>query len=414
MKCKPAPALASIFLATCVPLALTQSPAPQAPLTSRSTLVLVPALVRNGAGELIYTLNVNDFILTDDGVPQKLHLEEDTGGEPLALVIDLEVGGAGTREFDKLGALTPMLEAVIGNVPHTIAVVGFDSEPALVQPFTADIDTAADAVLSLTPGCSRQHHIDDCAGPKPVHDQSLGDNGAAIVDSLAFSVDLLRKQPPKYRRAILLISETLDRGSHLTIEDAVRDLSDTNTAIYSIGFSTGKSEAAHYAYRQLPTQPAGDDRQAFGNPFQPGGFTFLALANHLPNPPGGCMGKDPDPDLDKSTSKLSQFYDCAGQLLPPLLLARTAFIATSDGLERNVPETVAHLTGGEYFKLTDAKSLAVSLQTISNHLPNRYVLSFQPQSPHPGPHALSLQLRKYANLEVTARLSYWASPAVAP
>jgi VWFA-related protein len=410
MKCNPAPALACFVLAVSVPPAHTQSPAPQTPLTSRSTLVLVPALVRDKAGKLIFTLKASDFTLTDDGIPQTLHLEEDTGGEPLALVIDLEVGGAGTREFDKLGPLTPMLEAVIGNVPHTIAVVGFDSEPALVQPFTADVDTAADAVLSLTPGCTRQHHIDDCAGPNPVHDQSLGDNGAAILDSLAFSVDLLRKQPPKYRRAILLISETLDRGSHVTLEDAVRDLSDTNTAIYSIGFSTGKSEAAHYAHRQLPTQPAGDDRQAVGNPFQPGGFTFLALANHIPNPPGGCMGKDPDPDPDKFTNRFSQFYDCAGQLLPPLLLARTAFIAASDGLERNVPETVAHLTGGEYFKLTDAKSLESSLATISNHLPNRYVLSFQPQSPHPGPHALSLQLRNYADLDITARSSYWASP----
>ena len=229
----------------------------------------------------------------------------------------------------------------------------------------------------------------------PSTDLSLGDNGAAILDAIGFSVDLLRNQPPKYRRAILLISETLDRGSHLEFEDALRAISDTNTVIYSIGFSTGKSEAAHYAYRELPTQAS-----------EPKG-SRLSLANHHPNPPNGCMDNDPNPDPDATNNKVIQAYDCLTQLLPPLALAKMAAIAT-DGLKRNVPETVAHLTGGEYFKLTDAKNLERDLATISNHSPNRYVLSFQPQSPHPGLHAISLQLKNYPDLRVTARSSYWA------
>lgn len=63
-----------------------EPPAAQTPtLSSSSTLVLVPALVRSKGGELVFTLKVDDFVLTDDGIPQKLHLEQDTGGEPLAL-----------------------------------------------------------------------------------------------------------------------------------------------------------------------------------------------------------------------------------------------------------------------------------------------------------------------------------------
>jgi len=399
-------ALTLACLSVTLPSALAQS-TPQPRFTSQSNLVLVPTLVRDKAGEPLLPLPADSFTLTDDGIPQKLQLDSDTDGEPLALVVDLEVGGAGSREFGQLGALAPMLESVIGNVPHRVAVVGFDSQPALVQPFTADVETAANAILSLTPGCSREHHLDDCTSPHAVHDESLGDNGAAILDSLAFSVDLLRKQPPQYRRAVLLISETLDRGSTITVEDAVRALSDSNTTIYSIGFSTAKSEAAHYAHRQLPTQRP---TSAMGpNSLQPGSFLIFALQNHIPNPPRGCMGKDPDPDPDKSTNALSRLYDCAGQLLPPLLLARTAAIAAVDGLQRNIPETVAHLTGGEYFKLTDARSLANSLQSISNTLPNRYVLSFQPLSPRPGPHAIGLRLKDHADLTVTARSSYWAT-----
>jgi VWFA-related protein len=378
-----------------------QSVAPMTPqaslLSTRSTLVLAPALVRNKAGDLVFTLAANDFVLTDDGVPQKLTLEQDTGGEPLALVVVIEIGGAGAREFNKFSSiappLAPMLASIVGNVPHKVAVVAFDSQPTLLQDFTSNLDSAADAIAGLTPGCSRQHHLENCASPLAIHNLGLGDNGAAILDALGFSVDLLRNQPPEYRRAILLVSETLDRGSHLKLEDALRAISDTNIVIYSIGFSTGKSEAAHYAARELPTQPGG-----------------LWMENHHPNPPTGCMGKDPDPDPDATHIKAIQAYDCLTQLVPPLALAKMAAIAATDGLKRNVPETVAHLTGGEYFKLTNAKTLERSLATISNHIPNRYILSFQPQSPHPGLHVISLSLPNYAKLAVTARTSYWVDP----
>ena len=397
--------LSSILMTLGVPLfAQTATPSsqetPQASLLStRSTLVLAPALVRNRTGDLVFTLTANDFVLTDDGVPQKLTLEQDSGGGPLALVVVIEIGGAGAREFNQFSSiappLAPMLASIVGNVPYKVAVVAFDSQPTLLQSFTANLDSAADVIADLTPGCSRQHHLDNCASPLAIHNLALGDNGAAILDALAFSVDLLRNQPPQYRRAVLLISETLDRGSHLTLEDALRAISDTNTVIYSIGYSTGKSEAAHYAARELPTQPGG-----------------LWMENHHPNPPNGCMGKDPDPDPDATHNKAIQAYDCLTQLVPPLALAKMAAIAATDGLKRNVPETVAHLTGGEYFKLTDARTLDRSLATISNHIPNRYILSFQPQSPHPGLHVIGLSLPDYSKLTVTARTSYWVDPEV--
>jgi VWFA-related protein len=363
-------------------------------LSARSTLVLVPALVRTGAGEVVFNLSADDFVVTDDGVPQKLRLEQDTGGEPLALVVVVEIGGAGAREFNKYSSIAPplgpMIESVVGNVPHKVAVVAFDSHPSLLQDFTSDIDAAAAAIRDLTPGCTRQHHLENCASPLAIHNVGLGDNGAAILDSLGFSVDLLRKQPQQYRRAILLISETLDRGSHLELEDALRAISDTNTVIYSIGFSTGKSEAAHYAARELPTQPGA-----------------LWMENHHPNPPTGCMGKDPNPDPDATHNKAVQAYDCLTQLAPPLALAKMAAIVATDGLRRNIPETVARLTGGEYFSLGNPKEMERDLAAISNHIPNRYVLSFQPQSPHPGFHVIGLQLRNYGKLDVKARNGYW-------
>ncbi|HEX9198321.1 MAG TPA: VWA domain-containing protein [Acidobacteriaceae bacterium] len=361
---------APVALAQTQSQAQTQPAQPTPTISSQSTLVLVPALVRNKSGELIFTLKADDFVLTDDGVPQKLTLEQDTGGEPLALVVDIEGGGAGARELSKYGALAPMIESVVGSVPHRIAVVGYDSSPVLVQDFTEDLNAAARGIQAL------------------IADDS-GDERAATLDSLAFSIDLLRKQPVQYRRAILLVSETSDRGSHTRLDEALRAISDTNTAIYSIGFSSGMSDFKHESVK--------------------------ALGDSKPGPAHGCMSRDPnDPNVDLNKKPVEQAYDCLSLLAPPLRLAKAAILAAFDGLQKNIPETVARLTGGEYFKLTNAKSLERDLATISNHIPNRYVLSFQPQTPHPGLHVISLKLPNYANLAVTARSSYWADTTAQP
>jgi VWFA-related protein len=338
-------------------------------LTTTSTLVLVPALVRKKSGELVFTLKADDFVLTDDGVPQKLHLEEDTGSEPLALVVDIEGGGAGAQQLARYGALSAMIESVVGGEPHMVAIVGYDSSPVLVQDFTPDIDSAAHAIEAL------------------IADNN-GDDGAATLDSLAFSIDLLRKQPVGYRRAILLIAESNDHGSKTTLDAALRSISDTNTIIYSIGFSSGRDEFKHESAKAL-----GDD---------------------TPGPAHGCMSRDAnDPNVNLKQNPAAQAYDCLSLLAPPLRLAKAALIAAFDGLQKNIPETTARLTGGEYYKLGNQKNFERDLRTISNHIPSRYVLSFQPQSPHPGLHALVLSAPAYAGLAITARSSYWAEPTSA-
>ena len=356
---------------------LAQIPGASAPagpnLRSESTVVLVPALVRTGDGKPVFTLKAEDFNLTDDGVEQKLTLDEDTGGEPLALVIAVETGRAGARKLAVYRNLGGVIAAVVGTVPHRVAVVGFDSAPTLLLNFTSDVDAAGAALDKLEPG----------------------DKGAAIFDGLKFSLDLLRAQPPHWRRAILLISETVDHGSETKIDDALRAIDVTNTAIYALGFSTGRSEAAHYAYRELPTKIGG------------GG-----LENANPNPPHGCMGKDPDPDAPQN--KAVQAYGCLTQLAPPLAFAAMAAIATANALQRNVGETVAQLTGGEYYRFENSASLARGLLAVSNHIPNRYVLSFQPPSPHPGFHSIELRLKEYPGLRITARSCYWADADARP
>jgi hypothetical protein len=353
------------------------SGSPQAPaITVRSNLVLVPALVKTKTGETVFSLTADDFILTDNGVPQSLRLELDTDSQPLALAVIVQTGGLGAEHLPDYRHLGAVLDAVIGNVPHRVAVVSFDSSPRLERDFSADTDAAAKKIAAL----------------------EEGDPGVAILDALNFGINLLREQPPAYRRAVLLFSETIDSGSQTSFEDALRAVDDTNTTIYSFGFSSTKAAVEHQASK-LPKLPV---------PL-PGGSPY----SDVPYAPGGCMSKDPNADPDAHGKRGVQALDCASDLLPPLRLARMAFLAAKDGFRRNVPESVAQLTGGEYFAFKDATTLRRHLITISNDVPNYYVLSFRPQSPQPGLHALELRLKDRPELQVSARNAYWVDAEAA-
>jgi len=342
-----------------------RQPASQAPpLTVRSNVVLVPVLVKTKGGEAVFSLTADDFILTANGVPQSLRLEPDTDSQPLALVVIVETGGQGAFHLGDYQNLGAVLDAVIGDVPHRVAVIGFDSKPRLEQDFTPDTDAAANTIETLP-----------------------GDPGASILDALDFGIRLLRNQPPAYRRAVLLFSETMDNSSQTTLDAAIRAVDDTNTAIYSFAFSSTKQAVKHEASK-LP---------------RPGGSPY----SDKPYPPGGCMSKDPDADPDAHRNRTVQALDCASDLLPPLRVARMAFLAAREGFKRNVPESVAKLTGGEYFSFHSPATLKDRLIMVSNDVPNYYVLSFRPKSPEPGLHVLELRLKDRPQLKVSSRKAYW-------
>jgi len=340
-----------------------------------ATLVLVPTLIKTSRGEPVFGLTPNDFILTDDGIEQKISLEENTDSQPLALVIVVQTGGAGGRRLDSYRRLGPLLDSIVGAVPHRVAVVGFDSEPHIEAEFTPDLNKVGEVMANLR----------------------SGNGGAALLDSLGFAVDLLRKQPASYRRAILSISETLDHGSQGKLEDALRAIDDTNTTIYSFGFSTTKTDMKH-------------DADEFNSDLTPA-------------PEHGCLAKDQSNGSDthpvqvpdgKGNNRVMQTFDCLSLLAPPLLAAKMATMAALDGMHRNVPETVARLTGGEYFKFENTHSLERGLITLSNQIPNSYVLSFSPQADSPGLHAIDVRLKERTGLHVDARKSYWADSSKAP
>jgi VWFA-related protein len=333
----------------------------QPTITVRSTLVMAPVFVDTKEGQPVLDLKVQDFRLTDNGVPQVLTLEKDTDSEPLALAIVVETGGAGATHLTDYRELDSVLDALIGNVEHSVAVVGFDSTPRLLVPFTQKTEDASKGLATL----------------------SSGDHDPAILDAVAFAVGKLRYQPTRYRRAIVLFSETIDQASKTSLSEALRLASDTNTAIYSFGFSSTLSAVSHEASK---------------------------LSGKDPGPAHGCFTRmGADSEYDGHYSK--QVLDCISQLAPPLRLATMSFLAARNGLRTNSAQSLAQLTGGEFHRFHNAKDLKSGLIALSNDIPNYYVLSFRPANPTPGLHALHVTTKDHPQFVMKFRREYWVDDA---
>src|SRR5216683_7794129 len=80
----------------------------QTTLHTTTTLVVVPTLVQTTGKEPVFSLTAADFVLTDNGVPQKITLEEEMK-RPLSLVVLMQTGGIAREQFASYGNLETML-----------------------------------------------------------------------------------------------------------------------------------------------------------------------------------------------------------------------------------------------------------------------------------------------------------------
>lgn len=190
-------------------------------LRARTNLVLVPTLVETRAGEPVFNLTAKDFAVTDNGVEQKIHLDTETYAQPISIVVLLQVGRSAVREFQKYQGLPTMIDALAGNTDHRVAVVEFDSRPRMLQDFTSDPNAVQQAIYGIQPG----------------------DDGAAILDSVWYAVDMLRDEPPQNQRVVVLLSETRDSGSVTPMKEVLRKIGQSDVIVYSLAFSPGREDA---------------------------------------------------------------------------------------------------------------------------------------------------------------------------
>jgi len=197
---------------------------------------------------------------------------------------------------------------------------------------------------------------------------------------VAFAIGQLREQPSRFRRAILLLSETVDQNSSISLGDTLRLIGTTNTAVYSFGFSTARDAAKH-------------ENSKFNRPSEPG-------------PAHGCFSRD-GADAEYSGHYGKQVLDCISDLAPPLRFGTMAYLAAHEGLRHNTSQSIAELTGGMFRHFENRKQLEAALSLLAKDMPNYYILSFRPTELTPGPHALRVAMKDRPNLTVFYRTGYW-------
>jgi VWFA-related protein len=76
-------------------------------------------------------------------------------------------------------------------------------------------------------------------------------------------------------------------------------------------------------------------------------------------------------------------------------------------IQRNTPEALAELTGGDFDHFSTEKDFEDRIIEIADHIHNRYCLSFVPSQPNPGFHSLQVEVHRDKTQVISARSGYW-------
>ncbi len=319
----------------------------------QSRLVQVPAIVTDAQGRSIRDLQATDFILLDNGRPQKALVDSfDTGLAPISLVIAVQAAGVSAAALEKIVQIGAMIQPLVTGERGRVALVVFDDEVRLSQDWTNDPAEISNAFYRLRPGEPRS---------------------ARMLDAVVQGIDMLRARTVS-RRVLLLISESKDRGSQAELDSVMTAAQAVGVQVFAITYSPFKTAFTTQSYPKTRL-PEAQQRQS-------------TLGREEPGSPPRNAGTPPPPE---------QRVDLLGGLDE---LRRLGMV--------NTAETLTKGTGGTVFSFARLKGLEESIQKLSGELHSQYVLSFVPEAAKPGYHQLELRVKRPGQYQIRARPGYWA------
>jgi VWFA-related protein len=338
-----------------------------AKITTRVTLVNAPVTVRGASGNMIHDLAQEDFVITDNGVPQQI-THFDVGGDPVSLVIVIETSSRVDPLLPQLRRMGILLTEQVMGPEAEAAVLGFDESVDKLQDFTRSHDAIQSVFAGLRTGESGQH----------------------LFDAMAAGVEMLtgRRKPGAMtqvtgRRVLLVISEALDHGSDARLGEILRRAQLENVTIFSVGLSTTRTE--------LQDKP----RQNEPAPITPPG-TY-----GMPGPPGTV----PTPGAGNN-------QDLNLLALVEVLVEHTKSAATKHSLQLG-----AAATGGAYYSTFKGRGIEAAIDEIGGELHSQYMLSYTPtlhsaDTENFGYHQIVVSLvpEKSPNKKITTRPGYYVPP----
>jgi Ca-activated chloride channel family protein len=191
------------------------------PIKLQADLVTVDATVTDKDGNFIRDLKAEDFVLYEDGEPQKLDFfeanEEAVMTRPLAVVVAIDASGSiKPEEIIRQREATESFMKLVR--PESVfAVIAFNSEVRVLQDFTSDPKRISQAF------------------------QKIGDvtGSSRIFGSIDRAISMLKRAPRfrggrRLRRVVIVLTDGYDNVNPPDQADMIRRANDAEVTVYSI------------------------------------------------------------------------------------------------------------------------------------------------------------------------------------
>jgi VWFA-related protein len=373
--------LSLLFLSSLPASGQAQQPASDQSVTTikmQAREVLLPVTVRDKHGALVTGLKASDFTLTEDGRPQviKSFTRESNLPFRVGLLVDTSRSVSGAMESERSAGgkfVDQMLPADPKGAKDQAFLIHFDREVELLQDFTSSRDKMHHELDGMGPTRGSQNsnqgpETNDSGGGQ--QRQGRGGGGTQLYDAiyLASGDDLMK--PKDGRKALVVFSDGVDRGSRETLNDAVDAADRANVSVYTIYF---KGQQENTGFNGFP----GGRRGGMGGGGYPGG------GGGYPGGGGGYPGG-------------GGHRGGGGNSQPEV-----------DG--KKIMQKIAERTGGRFFEAKKKENLEEFYGQIAEELHGQYLLTYTPDvvDNDGGYHKVALKASK-DDLSVVTREGYYA------
>jgi VWFA-related protein len=347
---------------------------PAATLKAEAREVVLPVTVRDKKGALVTSLKIGDFTLTEDGRPQviKSFTRETSLPFRLGLLVDTSPSLSGAMNEERKAAgkfVDTMLPDKPNPTPDQAFLIHFDREVELLEDFTASREKLHRELEDMGP---TRRERNDSQGPETIGDDRDssrsrgGRGGTQLYDAIFLASDELMK-PKDGRKALVVFSDGVDRGSKESLNDAVDAADRAGLAVYTI-YVKGEQERSEGSF------PGSGGHHGGGWPGG-GGGGYPGGGGGYPGGGGKHGGGDSKPAVDG----------------------------------KKIMEKIATRTGGRYFEARKKDSLDEIYGQIAEELRGQYLLTYTPDmvDKEGGYHKIALKANK-DDLTVATREGYYA------
>jgi VWFA-related protein len=191
----------------------------------QSSLVEVSAVVRDAAGAPVSGLKQADFELKQDGKAQPINFFSAGADMPLTLALLVDTSPSQYSYIrDEINAGKAFFPAMMTRPDDRAVLVQFDNHKLLLTQLTSNKTTLEHALAYLT-----QPH--DQIGP-------AGRGGTLLYDTI-IGVSHLESGTTLGRRAMVVLTDGGDMGSHYDKKAAIREAQRAGVMVYTIYYSNG-------------------------------------------------------------------------------------------------------------------------------------------------------------------------------